>query len=144
MITAVDTNILIDIFRADDTYGLSSKTAIQDCARNGSVIVCGVVLVETMPQFSSSYAFFAALAVLQVQPQIISMSAFWQAASAWQEYRHRGGGRTRVIADFLIGAHALVECDRLLTRDRGFYRQYFKKLKIIEPKISPHASRRGT
>jgi predicted nucleic acid-binding protein len=38
-----------------------------------------------------------------------------------------------VAADFLIGAHALVQCERLLTRDRGFYRGCFTGLKVLEP-----------
>lgn len=48
-------------------------------------------------------------------------------------YRKSGGSRERVIADFMIGAHALANADRLLTRDRGFYRKYFKQLRVLDP-----------
>jgi predicted nucleic acid-binding protein len=60
-----------------------------------------------------------------------------KAAEAWRRYRASGGPRVRIAADFLIGAHASIVADRLLTRDRGFYRRYFTGLRVIDPTASP-------
>jgi len=133
MITAVDTNILIDVFIGDKKFGLASATAIRRCMNEGAVTICGVVLVETMPLFPSSRDCVNALAALRIEPTILTMPSFLLAGAVWAEYRQHGGNKDRVVADFLIGAHAQNECDRLLTRDRGFYRRYFKGLNVIEP-----------
>jgi predicted nucleic acid-binding protein len=53
-----------------------------------------------------------------------------------RRYRHRGGQRERTVPDFLVGAHALLQCTGLITRDAGFFRDYFKGLKVIVPKAS--------
>ena len=58
-----------------------------------------------------------------------------RAGVAWREYRRAGGPRERVIADFLVGAHAVEQADRLLTRDRGFHRLAFAGLVILDPSV---------
>jgi hypothetical protein len=59
-----------------------------------------------------------------------------RAGEMQRRYRQRGGNRSRTVADFLIGAHAMMQCNALITRDDGFYRDYFKGLKVIVPKTS--------
>jgi predicted nucleic acid-binding protein len=63
----------------------------------------------------------------------LDVDASLLAGTHWSEYRRRGGRRTRVVADFLIGAHAAAQADRLITRDRGFYRSYFARLSVVDP-----------
>jgi hypothetical protein len=63
----------------------------------------------------------------------IELKTALAASQAWKVYRHRGGQRERVVADFLIGAHAFSQAERLLTRDRGFSRTYFSRLRVIDP-----------
>lgn len=78
-----------------------------------------------------------ALSTLRVAYSPIAETAALATGRSWQEYRKGGGSRERVIADFLIGNHASVQADRLLTRDRGFYRRYFAGLAIIDPSDEP-------
>jgi predicted nucleic acid-binding protein len=49
--------------------------------------------------------------------------------------RAQGGAPTtpRTVPDFLVGAHAMLQCSALITRDGGFFRDYFKGLKVIVP-----------
>lgn len=75
----------------------------------------------------------AALSRLPVAFSEVSRSAATAAGDAWRAYRRAGGPRERFVTDFLVGAHALEQADRLLTRDRGFQRAAFGKLTILDP-----------
>jgi len=59
--------------------------------------------------------------------------AAFLAARAHADYRSRGGKRSSILPDFLIGAHALVERLPLITRDLRRYRQAFPGLELISP-----------
>lgn len=133
MITAVDTNILIDVFGADKTFGEKSASALRKCIQEGSVCACDIVWTEAATVFPNKNAFQQAIETVGIEFLPMESDAAMLAANAWRAYRHAGGKRERVVADFLIGAHALAQCDRLLTRDRGFYRRYFSALTILDP-----------
>jgi predicted nucleic acid-binding protein len=133
LITAVDTNVLLDIFGADAKFGEASADAIRRCLGEGALIACEAVWAETATAFQNSEKFRRVMADLGVAFESLSEAAAVKAAEAWRRYRGRGGRRTRIVSDFLIGAHALSAADRLLTRDRGFYRRYFAGLKVLDP-----------
>lgn len=133
MITAVDTNVLLDVFSADQTYGSRSKAVLRSAIAQGSLIACEVVWAEIASVFPSPRQSREALMTLGVQFSTIESEMALQAGELWKQYRKHGGARMRIVADFLIAAHALTSADCLLTRDRGFYRKYFSKLHIIDP-----------
>ena len=133
MITAVDTSVLVDVFGADARFGTRSANALRICLNEGAVVACDVVWSETRAAFASNDAFQKALGALGIGFSALSEAAAMLAGASWNKYRVGGGKRERVIADFLIGAHGILQCDRLLTRDRGYYKNYFKGLAIVDP-----------
>ena len=133
MITAVDTNVLLDVFGADTRFGETSSEALRHCLREGALVACEVVWAEAATAFQEDEAFLRAMAELGVAFEPMREEAALGAARAWHSYRVRGGSRLRIASDFLIGAHAIQAADRLLTRDRGFYRQVFRGLKVLDP-----------
>ena len=132
MITAVDSNILLDVLTADRTHGEASRKALRASRLGGAVVACEVVWAETVGWFEGD-AGRAAVAQLRIDFEPMRLDAAAAAGRAWRDYRESGGPRQRLIADFLIGAHAAMQADRLLTRDRGFYRRYFAGLEVVEP-----------
>ena len=88
---------------------------------------------EVATFFDSTAAASGAMDRLGVEFDPMTQPAAMQASESWRNYRRRDGRRDRVIPDFLIGAHALTQAERLLTRDRGFYRTYFSRLRLIDP-----------
>ena len=133
MITAVDTSVLLDVFGADARFGARSADALRRSLNEGAVVACGVAWGETRAAFSSDEAFLQALRTLGVGFSALAEPAATLAGASWKKYRAAGGRRERVMADFLIGAHAASQCDRLLTRDRGYYRKFFSGLAVVDP-----------
>ena len=130
MITFVDTNVLLDVFLPDPEWGSKSKENLEIAFNQGALIVNEIIYSELSPQFPDKEMLDDALRQLSIRIVSLDLDVAYQAGKKWQQYRKTGGKRNRVLADFLIGAHAAMRSEKLLTRDRGFYKAYFKELDI--------------
>jgi len=134
MLTAVDTNILIDVLEADPEFGEISCNALMKASNEGRLLVCDVVWAELFTLYHGQEEMSREkLSMMQVEFSPLTQKASEIAAYCWHAYRTRAGDRRRIAADFLVGAHAMTQSDRLLSRDRGFYRDYFSSLNLVDP-----------
>lgn len=133
MITAVDTSVLLDVFTADPRFGPASRDALRRCRTEGSLVACDVVWAEVSAAFADGASASRALDGLEVSFDGLGPEIALAAGLAWRQYRKTGGSRRRILPDLLIGAHAVARAERLLARDRGFYRSSFAGLAILQP-----------
>jgi predicted nucleic acid-binding protein len=128
MITCVDTNLILDVVMDDPTFADESQKLLGEAYNLGSLVICEIVYAELVPQFEAREKLDSTLNLLNIRIVEGGADTAYIAGRKWAEYRAAGGSRERVLADFLIGAHAMVRGDHLLTRDRGFYKSYFPEL----------------
>ena len=87
-----------------------------------------MVYAELAPAFGNRSALDGALRQINATTSPLDTAIAYEAGLRWSRYRQAGGPRTRIMSDFLIGAHAVANADTFLTRDRGFYATYFPEL----------------
>lgn len=130
MRTALDSSVILDVVTGDKTHASYSEALIRDAIHGGQILIGETVLAEIIPAFpkNSITDFLSDWNIVYVPSK---KEAAIHAGHLFTEYLERGGAKKRVVADFLIGSHALYHADQLLARDRGYYRDYFKGLKVI-------------
>ena len=133
MITAVDTSVLLDVLSGDSEHGPPSAAILRRASAEGALIAATVVWAEVVGAYDDPRAVTARLDRLGLQLIADDRDVAVAAGQVYGAYRRAGGTRRRILPDFLIGVHALRHADRLLTRDRGFYRTHFARLTILEP-----------
>lgn len=137
MTTAIDTNVVVALWGPDRALSLAVETALEAAFGRGNLTVAAPVFAELVaaPGRTESFvnAFFeeTGIAVDWDLGEAVWRSA-GRAFRAYAERRkkHRDSGARRILADFLIGAHAAAHGYRLLTLDERLYRAAFPTLTI--------------
>jgi len=129
----VDTNVLVDVLQNDPQWADWSIAQMRAQAKLHALAINPVIYAEMSLSFSTLEALDDVVRTMALQVLEIPRPALFLAAKAYAQYRRRGGGKTQVLPDFLIGAHAAVEGWPLLTRDARRFRTYFPTLEVMAP-----------
>ena len=139
MISAIDTNVLVALWDRDDTLNVAAQSALDAAFARGKLVINGAVFAELLAfprrteSFLNQFLNDTGIAVDWSMDELIWRSA----GKAFQSYakrrrKQRANQPRRILADFLIGAHALEKGHSLLTLDERIYRAAFPKLHIVK------------
>jgi predicted nucleic acid-binding protein len=133
MITAVDTNILVDHRNENAVFSSASIFALDRAKSAGAIVICDVVYAEVCVLFDSRIDCDDFLAALGIKVEALDPESSFRASRNWISYLESGGTKVRILPDFLIAGHAAYQADQLLTRDTGFRKIHFDNLTVTEP-----------
>ena len=133
MTTAVDTSVLLDVLIGDSRFTSRSEASLAEARAAGRLVVCETVIAELRPALASTTELTNFLNEMGLEFLPSTRESALLAGTIYTSYlKNRGTGR-RVLPDFLVAAHAYSCADRLLARDRGYYREYFADLILMDP-----------
>lgn len=137
MRTAIDTNIISAIWSSEP---LADRATVKlgEAKSEGALIISPAVFAELLAYPTATEAFVRGfLHATGISIDFKLEEAVWiEAGRRFARYSGRrrrtaGEGPKRLLADFLVGAHALVQAERLLTLDPKRYRQDFPELRLM-------------
>ena len=136
---AIDSSVLIDLL-GDDARAEAAEDSLRQALTRGPVVVCDVVVSEVVSGLGYGAELLDTLEDAGIAYTAVESRSAVRAGEMQRRYKERRKAAglpavgERTVPDFLIGAHALLQCTALITRDAGFFRDYFKGLKVIVPK----------
>jgi predicted nucleic acid-binding protein len=138
MSTAIDTNVIVSLWSREPELSTPANNALEKAAAQGALVVSAPVFAELMasPGFAEDdVAEFCAGTGIEIEWQITEK--IWREAGrayhAYARRRRRSGDHhpRRILADFLIGAHALINGYALLTMDKSVFHTAFPALRLL-------------
>ena len=132
MKTTIDSSVLWCIQKQEPGYE-GWQSLLEKAAMEGNLCICPVTFAEISLGRANAEEVLKGLSFLAISFEEITPEAAYLAGSIFLNYRREGGPRTQMIPDFLIAAHAEVQCTHLAAIDRGYIRRYFPRLQILQP-----------
>ena len=137
MSLAVDSSALYAMIKGEPA-GERWFDYLRELGTHERLLVCEVTFAELSPFFDDHAALTGHLASLGLEFDPIQPDTAFIGGQIFADYRRAGGPRTNLIPDFIVGAHALNQAAGLIAADRGYLRQYFRGLKVLNLKpVSP-------
>ncbi len=137
MRSAIDTNVISALWSKEPAAaGMSDLLFL--AGQEGSLAICAPVYAELLAYPGASKTFVDTfLQDTQIEIQFnFSLNVWSRAGEAFSAYaerrrRERAGQPKRLLVDFIVGSHALLQADRLLTLDGNRYRTAYPELKLL-------------
>ncbi len=142
MRTAVDTNVFVTLFSGDEEAAPVAQAALEGVSERGQLVVSPAVYAELVAGKDASTVekFFSEKDIevdWDLGKEVWRTAGMRYGAYARARRQQRGDpGPRRILADFLVGAHALHLTRALLTSDARIYGTYFSELTVLMPEES--------
>jgi predicted nucleic acid-binding protein len=131
----IDTNILIYALKPQSNLSVWAIETLRASRKQGSLLIDPIVYAELSGGFESQAGIDQALGNLGIKISHCTEAALFAASRAFKTYKARGGTKSNVLSDFLIGANANARQMPLITRDVARYQTYFPTLQLIAPPV---------
>lgn len=139
MTTALDSNVIGALLRGEETEA-AIRRVLNASRQRGELVICGAVHAELLAGPGVTAPLLDRfLSTTSVRVDWLLEEAVWRLAGAsfatYADRRRTSGGGTprRVLADFIIGAHAVARGARLVSLDAAHYGAYFPGLETVVP-----------
>ena len=137
MRVAIDSNVISGVWSAEPIASLA-VSQLDAARRRGKLLICAPVYAELLayPKASESFLEQFLRETSIVVDFEISEGIWREAGRRFSQYagrrrRSSGAHPKRLLVDFLVGTHALLEADRLFTLDQGRYAKDFPELQLF-------------
>jgi hypothetical protein len=129
----VDTNVVVDVWQRNAEWYAWSRAQLRAQAQVHELVINPIIYAELSLNYESLDTLDAGVADLQLMLLELPRAALFLAGYAFRKYRRAGGGKSGVLPDFFIGAHAAVLGCAILTRDAARYRSHFPTVELLTP-----------